>query len=159
MVRKIIATLLLLAVPALPAFAKNSKSGEHGNGNGHSEKSHGGNGHDWDDDDDDDHGPRFSSHDYDSWRVYWGDQYDHGHCPPGLAKKHNGCMPPGQAKKRYVIGRPLPVGVVVLPVPVVLLPMLSPCPPGYRYGMIDGDLVQLAVGTMLVVDALNGLLH
>ena len=20
-------------------------------------------------------------------------------CPPGLAKKHNGCMPPGQAKK------------------------------------------------------------
>ena len=22
-------------------------------------------------------------------------------CPPGLAKKNNGCMPPGQAKKRY----------------------------------------------------------
>ena len=22
-------------------------------------------------------------------------------CPPGLAKKHNGCMPPGQAKKLY----------------------------------------------------------
>ncbi|WP_369025799.1 hypothetical protein [Qipengyuania sp. RANM35] len=22
-------------------------------------------------------------------------------CPPGLAKKHNGCMPPGQAKDRY----------------------------------------------------------
>lgn len=22
-------------------------------------------------------------------------------CPPGLAKKHNGCMPPGQAKKAY----------------------------------------------------------
>ncbi|QKG69882.1 hypothetical protein [Erythrobacter mangrovi] len=22
-------------------------------------------------------------------------------CPPGLAKKYNGCMPPGQAKKRY----------------------------------------------------------
>src|SRR6185312_16662794 len=30
----------------------------------------------------------------------------HGHgrgrgCPPGLAKKHNGCLPPGQAKKLY----------------------------------------------------------
>ena len=24
-----------------------------------------------------------------------------GGCPPGLAKKHNGCMPPGQAKKLY----------------------------------------------------------
>lgn len=22
-------------------------------------------------------------------------------CPPGLAKKHNGCLPPGQAKKLY----------------------------------------------------------
>ena len=25
--------------------------------------------------------------------------YGAGGCPPGLAKKHNGCMPPGQAKK------------------------------------------------------------
>ena len=26
--------------------------------------------------------------------------YGIGGCPPGLAKKHNGCMPPGQAKKQ-----------------------------------------------------------
>ena len=25
-------------------------------------------------------------------------------CPPGLAKKGNGCLPPGQAKKRLAIG-------------------------------------------------------
>lgn len=25
--------------------------------------------------------------------------YGNGGCPPGLAKKHNGCMPPGQARK------------------------------------------------------------
>lgn len=25
-------------------------------------------------------------------------------CPPGLAKKHNGCLPPGQAKKRLALG-------------------------------------------------------
>ena len=30
---------------------------------------------------------------------YYG--YCAGGCPPGLAKKHNGCMPPGQAKKLY----------------------------------------------------------
>ena len=33
----------------------------------------------------------------------------HGGCPPGLAKKGNGCMPPGQARKYYwdrVIARP-----------------------------------------------------
>ncbi|RST31791.1 hypothetical protein HMF7854_13815 [Sphingomonas ginkgonis] len=31
----------------------------------------------------------------------WND--DRG-CPPGLAKKHNGCMPPGQYKKRWSRG-------------------------------------------------------
>ena len=28
-----------------------------------------------------------------------------GSCPPGLAKKNNGCLPPGQAKKRYDVGQ------------------------------------------------------
>ena len=31
---------------------------------------------------------------------------DHrGSCPPGLDKKSNGCMPPGQAKKMYDVGQ------------------------------------------------------
>jgi len=29
----------------------------------------------------------------------------HGRCPPGLARKDNGCMPPGQAKKLYNVGQ------------------------------------------------------
>lgn len=28
-----------------------------------------------------------------------------GNCPPGLAKKNNGCNPPGQAKKMYDVGQ------------------------------------------------------
>lgn len=28
-----------------------------------------------------------------------------GSCPPGLAKRNNGCTPPGQAKKQYNIGQ------------------------------------------------------
>ena len=28
-----------------------------------------------------------------------------GNCPPGLAKKRNGCLPPGQAKKLYNVGQ------------------------------------------------------
>ena len=40
----------------------------------------------------------------------WDDDHDYGHgCPPGLAKKHNGCLPPGQAKKW--VGRSLPLGL------------------------------------------------
>ena len=32
-------------------------------------------------------------------REYYAGRFRGGRCPPGLAKKHNGCMPPGQAKK------------------------------------------------------------
>ncbi len=28
-----------------------------------------------------------------------------GTCPPGLAKRNNGCLPPGQAKKLYNVGQ------------------------------------------------------
>lgn len=164
MVRKFVATLLLITLPALPALAGKPDNPGKGKGKnkGHAEKSQGAGSHgnDWSDHRDGHYdGPRFSSHDRDYWHDYWRGEYEHGNCPPGLARKHNGCMPPGHAKRRYVIGQPLPVGFVVLPVPVLLLPRLAPCPPGYYYGMVDGDLVQLAVGTLLVVDAIDGLMN
>ena len=34
--------------------------------------------------------------------------YGTGGCPPGLAKKNNGCVPPGQAKKLYNVGQRFP---------------------------------------------------
>ncbi len=170
MIRKLIATLLLAALPVMPALAGKPDKSNKGSGNGHSNsngqgKGHkndskhgGGGGQSWGNEhDDNDHSARFSNNDRDHWRNYWRDQYEHGNCPPGLAKKHNGCMPPGQAKKRYRVGYPLPPDVIVVAVPVLILPQLSPLPSGYRYGMIDGDLVKLAVGTMLVVDAIDGL--
>ena len=42
--------------------------------------------------------------DYDPYRYRYGDRDGRGlvnGCPPGLAKKGNGCMPPGQAKKMW----------------------------------------------------------
>ena len=92
-------------------------------------------------------------------RSYFVEHHGRGNCPPGLAKKNNGCLPPGQAKKRYVIGHPLPHGIVVGELPVELSVRIGPAPAGYRYGIIDGDLVKLAVGTMLVVDAIEGLVR
>jgi hypothetical protein len=82
-----------------------------------------------------------------------------GHCPPGLARKRNGCLPPGQARKRYAIGHPLPAGIVVIEVPAPLLGRLPRLEPGTRYGMVDGDLLKLSVGTLLVVDAIDGMLR
>jgi len=88
---------------------------------------------------------------------YYVEQRGKGNCPPGLAKKGNGCMPPGQAKKRYAVGQPLPSGVVVQVVPADLSRRLGPPPSGYIYASVDGDLLKLAVGTMLVVDAIEAL--
>ena len=88
--------------------------------------------------------------------TYFVNTYGRGNCPPGLAKKNNGCLPPGQAKKRYVIGQPLPRGIVLADLPADLSTRIGVAPSGYRYGLLDGDLVKLAVGTMLVVDAIDG---
>ena len=92
-------------------------------------------------------------------RSYFVQQHGRGDCPPGLAKKNNGCLPPGQAKKRYVIGHSLPHGIVIDELPVELSVRIGPAPAGYRYGMLDGDLVKLALGTMLVADAIEGLVR
>lgn len=86
-------------------------------------------------------------------REYYGDQYRSGRCPPGLAKKHNGCLPPGQAK-RWVIGRPLPRDVVYYDVPAG---MIGYPPPGYRFVRVASDILMIAVGTGMVMDALTDL--
>jgi hypothetical protein len=101
----------------------------------------------------------FTDGDREAARDYFVVKHGRGKCPPGLAKKNNGCLPPGHAKKRYVVGQKLSPEVVLEEPPVELTVKLRPCPPGYRYVMLDGDLVKLAVGTMLVVDAIDGLVH
>src|SRR5262245_27777442 len=57
---------------------------------------------------------------------YYRSEFSAGRCPPGLAKKGNGCLPPGQAKNLYVIGQPLPPAVVPQPVPPVVTQQLEP---------------------------------
>ncbi len=40
----------------------------------------------------------FGDRDREAAREYFAHKYGRGNCPPGLAKKNNGCLPPGQAK-------------------------------------------------------------
>ena len=101
----------------------------------------------------------FSSGQRDAVHGYYVEQRGKGNCPPGLAKKGNGCQPPGQAKKRYAVGQPLPAGVVVQVVPAELSRRLGSPPPGYIYASVDGDVLKLAAGTMLVVDAIDALMN
>lgn len=89
-------------------------------------------------------------------REYYTEQFRSGRCPPGLAKKHNGCMPPGQAKK-WQLGRPLPRDVVYYNVPQPLVMQIGVPPAGYRYVRVANDILLLAAGTGMVVDAIQDL--
>ncbi len=87
---------------------------------------------------------------------YYASEVHRGHCPPGLAKKNKGCQPPGHAR-RYEIGRPLPPGVTYYNVPQAVVVQLGTPPSGYRYAGVSNDILLLALGSGLVVDALQNL--
>lgn len=89
---------------------------------------------------------------------YYGAQARAGKCPPGLAKKHNGCQPPGQAKK-WQIGQPLPSDLRYGSLPPELLRRLPPPPPRHRYVQVAGDILMIAVGSSMVVDAVEDILR
>lgn len=87
---------------------------------------------------------------------YFDRSFRSGRCPPGLAKKHNGCMPPGHAKA-WIIGRPLPRGVIFYDLPSGVLLHLGYPPPGYRFVRVASDILLIAIGTGMVVDAIEDL--
>jgi hypothetical protein len=143
---------LLGIVGATPALADkgghgHSKEHHHSKKNGHSK-------HDEDHDSSPDVVINIGTSDRGIIQHYLSDNY-RPNCPPGLAKKHNGCLPPGQAKKLYHIGRPLPETVVWEPVPQDLLVQLQPVPVGYQYVHVDKDVLLIASASHKVVDAIT----
>ena len=87
---------------------------------------------------------------------YYRQEYHSGHCPPGLAKKNNGCMPPGQAKK-WRKGHPLPHDVIYYDLPSAVVVQLGRPPEGHRYIRVASDILLMAVGTGMIVDAIQDL--
>lgn len=159
---------LALAIASLlmagPAFAKD-KGDDHGNGGGKH-----GNKHSQKNEDkhakkaekrerkDIKHGAYFNDQHRASARRYYSTTYKDGkRCPPGLAKKHNGCMPPGQVKD-LVVGQPIPTNVKVYQVARPVIQKLPPAPVGYRYERIGGDIVLVQQQNNIIVDVIKGLL-
>ena len=89
-------------------------------------------------------------------RDYYRPEFASGHCPPGLAKKHNGCLPPGQAKQ-WKRGARLPAGVVTYPVPAELRVRVGTPPAGHEFVRVAGDILLIAVGSSMVIDAIEDL--
>jgi hypothetical protein len=82
--------------------------------------------------------------------TYYRTEFVGGRCPPGLAKKHNGCLPPGQVNRLWVIGRPLPPAIVFQALPDALLAQLAPPPAGYLYVRLNSDILLLQSGSRMV---------
>ncbi len=89
-------------------------------------------------------------------REYYVNDFRSGHCPPGLAKKRNGCMPPGQAKK-WRVGHPLPREVIYYDLPPALVVQIGVPPPGYKFVRVAADILLIAIGTGMVIDAIADL--
>ncbi len=163
-----LAAAVMLAVPVVPSFAQergheqdmrdhNTRGGHDERDRGHEERGPAARGPE--------RGrsearsrPQFDTHQRDMAHRYYTD-YGHNHrgrCPPGLARKHNGCEAPGHAK-RWQVGRPLPRDVVYYNVPQPLVQQLGPPPRGDRYARVSNDILLLALGTGIVVDALQNL--
>ena len=81
-------------------------------------------------------------------------QHPGGGCPPGLAKKNNGCMPPGQAKK-WRRGEPLPPDIVYGELPGDLVVVLGGLPAGRKVVRVDEDLLLISIATGMVLESLE----
>ena len=131
--------LMLAGAAALafagPAFAKPGQG--HGNG----------------------HGNAYGYDDHGKGGLYG---YGVGGCPPGLAKKHNGCMPPGQAKKLYRVGQRFPLSYgtrwTYNQIPYDLQRQYGFNPyDRYYYG--DGYVYRVDPKTMLIRQVVSALLY
>ncbi|WP_026296276.1 hypothetical protein [Aromatoleum toluclasticum] len=99
---------------------------------------------------------RFETRERTVIREYFSREGGAGRCPPGLAKKGNGCMPPGLAKK-WSVGRSLPRDVVYYDLPPALVVELGVPPAGHKFVRVAGDILMIAIGTSMVVDAIEDL--
>lgn len=73
-------------------------------------------------------------------------------CPPGLAKRDNGCLPPGIAK-RYTIGERLPDGIPYELITDLQLYGLTPPDGNWLYYLVDGDVLRIADDMFTVLEA------
>ena len=85
--------------------------------------------------------------------AYFRAEFVGGRCPAGLARKSNGCRMPGDAKRQWALGQPLPPLVTFHALPAMLLVHLPPTPRGLKFVRIDTDIVVLDIDTRRVVEA------
>jgi Ni/Co efflux regulator RcnB len=101
---------------------------------------------------------RFSDRDRGVVRSFYRERFNKGKCPNGLVRRNNSCAP-SNLHRAWTRGQPLPPSVTYYRVPNRLYTQLPPPPSGYRYVRVASDILLLAIGTNLVVDALQDIFY
>lgn len=88
-------------------------------------------------------------------------RYSASSCPPGLRWKNNGCVPPGQLKRRYAIGTRLDRDYGYTPyasIPVAYRTYYG-LPDNYRYIYRDGYIYQVDPTSYIVRQVIEAILR
>jgi hypothetical protein len=88
-------------------------------------------------------------------RDYYHNQYASGQCPQGLMFNQGYCAPVGNYQP-WAVGQPLPSGVPYYELPPQLISQIGAPPAGYRYVRVASDILMMAAGTGMIVDAISG---
>jgi hypothetical protein len=81
-----------------------------------------------------------------------------GHaCPPGLAKKNNGCLPPGQARKLFATGQRIPSSYTYSRYDDIPLALRDRLPTGQNYIYRDQTVYVVDPRTRLVTSIINAI--
>ncbi|MGZ8915589.1 MAG: hypothetical protein ACXW1Z_21105 [Methylobacter sp.] len=154
-ISRVLALAIAGFMTAMPALADKDSRGGNKHEKHEQKEKHGG--HDKHDRDNDHRNVsrRFDDRQRTIINNYYTQEFRSGHCPPGLAKKHNGCVPPGQ--RRWAIGRRLPPDVIFYDLPPAVIGQLGVPLQDYRYVRVANDILMISIGTGLVIDAIQDL--
>ena len=88
------------------------------------------------------------------FRAYLDAAAARGVCPPGLVRQQQGCRPASPARQ-WRLGMPLPRSADAHDLPSRLELEIGLPPRGHRYVRVADDILLIAIGSGLVVDALT----
>jgi len=87
---------------------------------------------------------------------YYRERARTGHCPPGLAKKNNGCAAL-RRDRDWHIGENIPQHARYDEIDPSIQIKLGLPPPGHKFVQVASDILMIAVGSGLIIDAIQDL--
>ena len=100
--------------------------------------------------------PRFEQNDRTIIHNYYANDFQRKRrCPPGLQKRDNRCV--SMSSRQWTVGKPLPRKVIYYELPPAMARRLGPPPANHKFVRVAQDILLIATGTGIVVDAIDNL--